>query len=98
VISPSNSIVFINYDPIIDSITKKYKEKEPMIRKIIEAELPAFIFRTFAELKIPLSSIAIIAALNSSVNKIIDLLKQSKTLNDNHGTVLTIDKSQGIDK
>lgn len=37
IISPANSIVFINYDPIIDSITRKYKEKETMIRKIIEA-------------------------------------------------------------
>ena len=41
---------------------------------------------------------SVIAAMNTSVNKIIDLLKQSKVIIDNHGTVLTIDKSQGIDK
>ena len=98
IICPANSIVFVNYDPILDSITRKYKEKETMIRKIIEAELSAFIFRTFAELKVPLSTMSIIAAMNTSVNKIIDLLKQSKVIFDNHGAVLTIDKSQGIDK
>ena len=36
--------------------------------------------------------------MNSSVNRIVDMLKQSKTIQDNHGCILTIDKSQGIDK
>lgn len=36
--------------------------------------------------------------MNTSVNKIVDLLKQSKTILDNNGAILTIDKSQGIDK
>ena len=36
--------------------------------------------------------------MNSSVNRIFDSLKQSKTIQENHGCILTIDKSQGIDK
>lgn len=69
-----------------------------MIRKIIEAELSAYVYRTYIDLSVLHSSISVIAAMNISVNKIVELLKQSKTIQDNHGAILTIDKSQGIDK
>lgn len=51
-----------------------------MIRRIIEAELCTFLFKMLVSLQVAVSTIALIAALNSSVNKIVELLKHSKVV------------------
>lgn len=51
IIQPSNKVVFINYDPIINSLSKKYAEKELAVRKVIETELPAFLANIFKTLQ-----------------------------------------------
>lgn len=98
VLSPQEPVVFLNYDPVINAISKKYAQQEPLIRKVIETELTAYLYRSFCALDLPRSSIAIISAYNSSVNRIVELLRQKGVDCDAHSCVLTIDKSQGIDK
>lgn len=73
-ISPAAPIVFINYDPILLSLSKKYESRQGEIRKVIETELPAFIANLFRKLEVPSPSLAIITALNISVNRISELL------------------------
>jgi hypothetical protein len=33
---PKNRVVFVNYDPIIFSLSKKFTDKEAAVRKVIE--------------------------------------------------------------
>jgi DNA replication ATP-dependent helicase Dna2 len=98
ILSPQEPVVFLNYDPIINAISKKYAHQEPLIRKVIETELTAYVYRSFAALDLPRNCISIISAYNTSVNRMVELLRQKGVSCDGHSSVLTIDKSQGIDK
>lgn len=98
VIDPQYPIRFINYDYVIDSFEKSSQNKERKIRRVIEVELCCHLFNILTGLGVPQRQIAIISAYNASVARIARLLKQSGTLLENHGNILTIDRSQGIDK
>lgn len=74
------------------------KGKEINIKKMIGVELCAFIFKKFIEYGVDRKKISIITAYNACVDRLIRLLKESSLIPDNYGHVLTIDKSQGIDK
>ncbi len=65
------------------------------MRKVIETEIPAFLANLFKKLAFPSSSIAIITALNISVTRITELLDSDRY---KENSVLTIDRSQGIDR
>ena len=65
---------------------------------MIETELPAFLFRLLMQIGLKSSKVSIIAALNLSVNRIVELLRKECAVQEHRGVVMTIDKSQGIDK
>ena len=95
VLHPDRPVVFLNYDPLMYAITRTHASKEREIRKVIETELPTFILKLFLEAGLPPVSLGLIAALNISVNRMKGLVRTWKCSEE---AVLTIDKSQGIDK
>lgn len=93
--SPNNPIVFLNYDSVLHSLSKRCQNQEHSVRKVIETELPAYLANLMSKLGVPSSALAVITAMNISVNQIGELLK-GEVYREN--SVLTNDRSQGIDR
>lgn len=55
-------------------------------------------YKKFTELGVQRKDIAIISVYNVIVDKIANLLIKKNLIESNNGNILTIDKSQGIDK
>jgi len=56
------------------------------------------LYKKFTELGVQRKDIAIISVYNVIVDKIANLLIKKNLIESNNGNILTIDKSQGIDK
>lgn len=86
ILSPSSPIVFLDLDSL------------PKITPSTEQSIVLNLYECFRRLSVARQDISIISFYNQTTNQLVEKLKEVKLIETNDGDVLTVDKSQGIDK
>jgi hypothetical protein len=63
-IDPKHPVRFLNYDGVINALSKNYRSQEENIKTVLEVEFSCYLYKKYIELGVQRKDIAIISVYN----------------------------------